>query len=110
MATLLVRLEEERRRRCDAARLEALNALHAALPELLPAGSRAWAFGSVVKPGRFHEESDIDLAVDTLPPGRSEYWLHGELERRLGRAVDLVLIGEIRLREKIEREEETWTW
>ncbi len=36
-------------------------------------------------------------------------WLQGELELRLGRRVDGLILPEVRLREKIEREGERWT-
>jgi len=39
----------------------------------------------------------------------SEYWLQGELELRLGRRVDVLVLPETRLREKVEQEGERWT-
>ena len=109
MATLLVRLAEESARRDETLRTGTCAQLRDALAEIMPAGARVWVFGSLVKPGRFHTESDVDVAVESLPAGRSEYWLQGELEARLGRRVDVVLFAETRLRAAITREGEQWT-
>ena len=109
MATLLVKMSRERAGRNEAARLATREKLRAALAELLPAGSAIWVFGSLLRPGRFAEESDVDLAVETLPAGLSEFALQGELENRLERRVDILILGETRLRHSIEREGERWT-
>ena len=71
---------------------------------LLPRGEVIWVFGSLIQSGRFREESDVDLALVRRPPVFSEFWLQGELELRLGRRVDVLLLDETRLRPKIERE------
>ena len=49
--------------------------LRAALAEFLPAGSRVWVYGSLTRPGRFREWSDVDLALEAEPAGRSIYLL-----------------------------------
>lgn len=99
-----------RRAECDERERLAVRArLRAALSEFLPAGSRVWLYGSLAAPGRFREWSDIDLALAGEPRGMSVYLLMSLLAERAGRPVDLVLLGETRLRETILREGEPWT-
>ena len=94
------------RRRAERERLLAL--LRSELSTLLPAGETVWIFGSLTNPERFSEHSDIDLALVRRPLQFSEFWLQGELELRLGRRVDVVVLSETRLREKIENEGTKW--
>lgn len=68
-----------------------------------------WVYGSLLNAGRFNQYSDIDVALARRPQKFSEYWLQGELELRLGRRVDVVLLEETRLAEKITREGRKWT-
>lgn len=109
MATLLERMNAERAGRREADRAKALDRLRQALAELLPPGSEVWVFGSILKPGKFRESSDVDIAVESLPPGRSEAWLQYELALRMDRAVDVLNLHETGLRARIEREGEKWT-
>lgn len=109
MATLLARMTAERAGRREAARLEALGRLREALASLLPAGSQVWVFGSVLRPGRFREDSDLDIAIESLPPGMTEAWLQFQLALRTDRGVDVLNLNETGLRERIEREGEKWT-
>lgn len=83
-------MDEARRVRAErhAARV------HAALPAALallhaePGVRGVWIFGSLVT-GGFHETSDVDLAVEGLPPERF-FPVLGELAGVLPCAVDLV--------------------
>lgn len=109
MPTPLARMSQERARRRETERASAYQRLRKALVELLPPGSEVWIFGSVIKPGRFREDSDIDIAVERLPVGRTEAWLQHELALRLDRGVDVLNVHETRLRSRIEREGEKWT-
>jgi predicted nucleotidyltransferase len=109
MATLLFKMHEERTQRREAARASAYQRLREALRELLPPGSEVWVFGSLLEPGRFREHSDIDIAVQRMPAGRSEAWLQSELGLRLDRRVDVLNLNETGLRSKIERVGERWT-
>lgn len=96
------------RRRAEQERLRIREGLKRALHELLP-GHRFWLFGSITTVGCFRDWSDVDLAVDELPAsGPSLYLLTSLLSERVGRPVDLAVIGETRLREKILREGEPW--
>jgi uncharacterized protein len=96
MTTLLQQMEQERLQRRERLRAEVRRQLRE-------------VFGSLTKPGRFHEESDIDLALESEPPGMSLYQLISRLAERLGRRVDVLLLHECRFRDKILREGETWT-
>ena len=109
MTTLLAKMQAERTRAREASRVAAYRALREALCGLLPPGSEVWVFGSVLEAGRFREHSDVDLAVASLPAGRTEAWLQSELELRLRRAVDVLNLNETGLRSKIERVGERWT-
>jgi predicted nucleotidyltransferase len=87
---------------------ETRHALQAALADLIP-GRTVILFGSLTKPGVFNDHSDIDLALDSEPPQASAWHLASVLAERLGRPVDIVLLGKSRFREKILREGEKWT-
>ncbi len=54
----------------EAAREVALRAARERIPPLLarwPSIQRAYLFGSVLRPGAFHQHSDIDIAVEGIP-------------------------------------------
>ena len=77
------RRETERQRWLQCVR-EAISRLARRYPEV----RRAYLFGSLVQPGRFRPDSDIDIAVecDTLEV-ESAFWR--ALERKLERDVDV---------------------
>lgn len=77
------------------------------LADLIP-GIRVIVFGSLIHPGKFHERSDIDLALEHEPEFTNLYRLTGELMERLGRPVDIIDLSRSRLAEKIRREGEVW--
>ena len=106
--TLLQQRDSARRQRRLEARTEARRRLRSALAELLP-GSRVIVFGSLTRPGVFNDRSDIDVALEQEPPGLGAWGLSGELSERLGRPVDVVVLGKCRFRQKILREGEAWT-
>jgi predicted nucleotidyltransferase len=59
--------ERERRRRDDAILADRTRGLlRAALARHIP-GTVVWVYGSVVKPGRFHSWSDVDVSLESLP-------------------------------------------
>ena len=66
-------------------------------------------FGSLTRAGRFTESSDVDLALESEPTSMSIYQLIAQLSERLGRRVDVALLSECRLKDKIIREGELWT-
>jgi predicted nucleotidyltransferase len=81
--------------------------LKEALAELIP-GETVIVFGSLTRPGVFNDRSDIDLALERAPRRMSEYRLISELMERVNRPVDVLLLNNSRLREKILREGEVW--
>lgn len=106
--TLLARRERTRQAARLALRERVRVQLREALRDVLP-GTRVWVFGSLVRPGRFGEASDVDIALEAEPSGISRERLTSELEERLGRPVDVVLLGQTRFRDQIVREGELWT-
>lgn len=112
MPTLSLELLEERdaarRRRRLQLREEMRHKLRAALADMIP-GEKVIVFGSLVRPGVFNDRSDVDLALEREPRQMSEYQLASRLMEALQRPVDIVLLQNSRLREKILREGELWT-
>ena len=88
MKTLLQRMEFERRARPESLRQETRRCLRTAVRELLPA-AKVIVFGSLVKPGRFSETSDVDIALEREPEEMSIYQLIAQLSERLGRRATL---------------------
>ena len=108
MMTLLQRMESERLDKGERLRQQTRERLRQVLQELLP-HERIIVFGSLTRPGRFCRASDIDLALEGEPQGISLYQLISLIAERLERRVDIVLLAESRLADKIRREGETWT-
>ena len=106
--TRLQEIDAEKYRRREALREDVRQRLSAALSELAPA-ERAIVFGSLVKPGRFSDSSDVDVALESEPRGMSIYQLTSLLAERVGHPVDVVVLSECRFRDRILREGETWT-
>lgn len=86
---------------------EARRHLKGALAQLI-AGHTVILFGSITRCGVFNERSDIDIAIEHELPEMSEFRLACELMERMHRPVDVVLLNESRLRDKILREGEAW--
>lgn len=105
---LLQRREAERLQKRERLRTETLEMLRAVLREVLP-GQAVYVYGSILQPGRFRTRSDIDLALVEEPTDRSIYRVQAQLETALRRPVDLCVLGETRLRRKIETEGQRWT-
>jgi predicted nucleotidyltransferase len=85
------RRETQRRAQRETERLTWLRRAHEAILQLAPAYSdirRAYLFGSLVQPGRFRPDSDIDVAVECQNlETESAFWR--ALERVLQRDVDV---------------------
>jgi predicted nucleotidyltransferase len=85
------RRDQERRAEAEALRLEVLERAREVIrqraPEF-PAIRAAYLFGSILQPGRFHAESDVDVAIDWDDlEAETPFWR--ALERALERNVDL---------------------
>lgn len=105
--TLLAHMHAEKAAHREHLRPAVWARLRAALGELLP-GEACWVYGSLTRAGGYRDTSDVDLALECEPVDRSLYSLGSLFEEKIGRPVDLVLLGETRLAEKIRREGERW--
>jgi predicted nucleotidyltransferase len=100
--------ERERRRRHDAILADRTRGLlRVSLARHIP-GAVVWVYGSLVKPGRFHEWSDVDVALESLPAGMTLEYLQSLLSADVGRQVDVCLIDRTRLKPVIEGSGERW--
>ena len=69
---------------------------------------RAWIFGSVTRPYRFTEDSDIDLAVEQIEPA-DFFNAISAFSRYLGREVDLVELQKCHFAHRICERGILWT-
>lgn len=106
MSILSKHRERMRRDRAELC-LRTRDRLRASLERHL-AGVPVWVYGSVLREDRFQETSDVDVAVERLPPGMTLDYLQSLLSRDVGREADVCLLGETRLRPHIEAEGERW--
>lgn len=104
----LLASQRERRRRDDAARADKTRSLlRESLARHVPE-TGVWVYGSLVKAGRFHEWSDVDVALESLPAGMTLEYLQSLLSADVGREVDVCLIDRTRLKPVIEGTGERW--
>lgn len=100
--------EKERRGRRDAAlAARTRDLLRGALARHVP-GTVVWVYGSLVKPGRFHDWSDVDVALESLPSGMTLEYLQSLLAADVGREVDVCMLDRTRLAKEITRSGERW--
>jgi uncharacterized protein len=69
---------------------------------------RAYLFGSITRPHRFHPNSDIDIAVETIDP-ESHFLAISFLAEDLGREVDVILLKHCHFAPQIQKEGILWT-
>lgn len=81
--------------------------LRAALARHVP-GTAVWVYGSLVKPGRFHEWSDVDVAFESLPARMTLEYLQSLLSADVGREVDVCPIDRTRLKPMIKGSGKRW--
>ncbi len=84
-----------------------LERLRTALHELLPETS-VWVYGSLLVPGKFSEDSDVDVALECDPADVSLYVLQSLLSGRVGCEVDICVLDESRLKTKIQQTGQRW--
>lgn len=96
--------------RWERLRRETLKATLSLLDEIGPryGVAQAYLFGSLVKAGRFHEGSDVDVAVTDVEP-EAFFGLMGALSLALGRDVDLVDLRRCHFAQRIRAEGVLWT-
>ena len=68
----------------------------------------AYIFGSLVRPRRFHERSDVDIAIETSRPELLTEAI-GRFSSLLQRDVDLVDFATVPFAARIRREGMLWT-
>ena len=69
---------------------------------------RAYVVGSLAAPGRFHEASDVDIAVEQIDPLRLFEAL-GEFSASLGRPVDIIQLDRCHFAERLRTKGIPWT-
>lgn len=106
--TLLQKRDADRQARRLVLFDETRARLREVLAEVLP-GTRVIIFGSLTKRGTFNDASDIDLALFEEPAGKSIFGLMADIDERMRRPVDILILETTRLKEKILREGEVWT-
>jgi len=106
--TLLERMQHERLQKREEDRQRTRETLREVLRRIIP-NQRVFVHGSLTKPGKFSEHSDIDLALESEPRGMTIYQLVSLLSEEMGRRVDVLLLEECRFRDKIIKEGEVWT-
>jgi predicted nucleotidyltransferase len=85
----------------------ALAKLRAALKEHL-SGEAVWVYGSILVASRFGLDSDIDIALESEPRDRSLFALQSLMTQATGHAMDICLLEETRLKDKIRSTGERW--
>lgn len=101
------KLEEKRRQR-ERLRIETLTRLKEDLQKSPIPFDAAYIFGSVTKPGQFHEAPDVDVGFLDLKD-EDFFAMASYLALELEQDVDVVQLENHRLREKIQMEGIRWT-
>jgi len=107
--TLLDRALRQKRRDNERKRREAIEQAMRLLSKLSAqyAIERAFLFGSVARPGRFRERSDVDIAVFGLSDEKYFAFM-GELSRQLSRDVDVIQMEKHYLKDRIRGPKIVW--
>jgi len=108
--SLVDRARARRQRRPEPVRKATLRHLIRLLDEHAAAFglSDATIFGSVTRPGRFREASDVDIAVERIG-AEAFFEAMSLLSTELGRPVDLVRLSECHFAEGIRERGMRWT-
>ena len=107
---LWIRAQRRKHEESEALRLSVLSQMDRALGTLIRKyrWTECYLFGSILSPGRFHEDSDVDLAVGGLAR-HDLYRFVGDVSSILERNVDVVVLEESRLAESIRRKGKPWS-
>jgi len=102
--TILDRALRQKRRDNEQKRRETIQHIMRLLPRLANkyGFDRVFLFGSVAKPGRFHERSDIDIAVFGLTDEKYFSFM-GELSAQVRRDVDVIQMEKHDLAKRLSR-------
>lgn len=98
-----------RRAACERERQALLAKVLRLLDELAPQYDiqQAYIFGSLVTPGRFGPDSDVDIAVEQIDPVRF-FEAMGKFSASLGREVDLVELDKCHFAHRIRERGILW--
>lgn len=69
---------------------------------------QAYIFGSVTEPNRFHDQSDIDVAVEQINP-KDFFSAIGLLSEHLARDVDIIQLNQCHFANRIRQQGIPWT-
>jgi len=107
--SILDRALARRRAEWEEKRQAMLARVLAALDEIAPGYGvyEAYVFGSLARPGRYHAQSDIDVAV-CWPGGTGFFDMAGDVSRLLGQDIDILPLDQIHFADKIRREGIRW--
>jgi hypothetical protein len=107
--TILDRALRQERRDNERKRRETIRHIMQLLPKLADkyGFDSAFLFGSVAKPGRFHERSDMDIAVFGLSDEKYFAFM-GELSQQLRRDVDVIQMEKHYLKDRIREPKSVW--
>lgn len=108
--SVLDRAIAERHAEWERRRVAMLARVLAVLDEVAPSFGvqRAYIFGSLSQPGRYHERSDVDIAVE-WPRGKAGFFdLAGDVSQRIGQDIDIQPLDQIPFADKIRREGILW--
>lgn len=107
--SVLDRALAQRRAARERERQAVLDHLLQLLDELGPRYgiSEAYVFGSVTRPGRFDERSDVDIAVEEMAP-EDFFDAISAFSTALGREVDLVELRKCRFADRIRSQGIRW--
>jgi predicted nucleotidyltransferase len=108
--SVLDRALAERCAEWERRRVATLATVLTTLQEVLPqfGVDEAYVFGSLAQPGRYHERSDIDIAVQWKEEG-SFFDMAAEVSRRLGQDVDILSLEKLHFADMVKREGIRWT-
>lgn len=70
--------------------------------------NKVYIFGSVTKPQRFHEQSDVDVAVEEIQPD-DLFAVIGFLSEAIARDVDVIDLRHCHFAEQIRQSGMLWT-
>ncbi len=107
---LWIRARERKHWEREALRLHVLDQVDQALGTLVEKyqWTECYLFGSILLPGRFGPDSDVDIAVGGLAK-HDLYRLIGEVSSILERDVDVVVLEESRFPESIRQKGKLWS-
>lgn len=108
--SVLDRAIEARRAKWERRRQATLQSVMTVLDKFLPqyGVTEAYVFGSLARPGRYHDASDIDIAV-VWEDRRDFFGMAADVSRAMGQDIDILPLEQLPFAEKIKQEGVRWT-